>query len=213
MSRVYEMQSIKRALIVVDVQNEYVTGHLRIEYPPLEQSLINIETILVAAIKQGIAVIAFQHTAPKESPIFGEGSASWQLLPLVANQQPDKIFHKSKASCFARTELDEYLKKQSIDTVTIIGYMTHNCDISTAIEAEEKGYNVEFIADASGSLPYMNEAGAVTAEELHRAFSVVLHSSFGAVVTTEQWLKLLTDNKAAVRSNIYASHQQASLLL
>ncbi|MBH9687194.1 cysteine hydrolase, partial [Burkholderia cepacia] len=29
----------RRALIVIDVQNEYVTGNLPIEYPPLDVSL------------------------------------------------------------------------------------------------------------------------------------------------------------------------------
>src|SRR3546814_4933159 len=32
----------QRALVVIDVQNEYVTGNLRIEYPPVEDSLRNI---------------------------------------------------------------------------------------------------------------------------------------------------------------------------
>lgn len=32
----------RRALIVIDVQNEYVTGNLPIEYPPLDVSLANI---------------------------------------------------------------------------------------------------------------------------------------------------------------------------
>ena len=37
----------KRALIVIDVQNDYVTGNLRIEFPPVETSLSNIALAMV----------------------------------------------------------------------------------------------------------------------------------------------------------------------
>lgn len=43
------IQTPRRALIVIDVQNEYVTGALRIEYPPVEESLGNIGMAMDAA--------------------------------------------------------------------------------------------------------------------------------------------------------------------
>lgn len=205
------MKQIKRALIIIDVQNEYVTGNLPIEYPPVTQSLANIEQVIKTAKLANIPVVAFQHTAPETSPIFAKGSDGWQLHSVVTTQQPDKIMQKVKASCFAGTELKSWLEKHDVDTLTIIGYMTHNCDVSTAIVAEELGYNVEFIYDATGSLPYKNEAGKATAEEIHRTFTVVLQSSFAAVLTTADWLKNLASNKAAIRSNIFISNQQARL--
>jgi nicotinamidase-related amidase len=41
-------QPAKRALIVIDVQNEYVTGNLRIEYLDVQTSLPNIVTAVDA---------------------------------------------------------------------------------------------------------------------------------------------------------------------
>ena len=87
--------------------------------------------------------------------------------------------------------------------------MTHNCDDSTARQAAHEGWQVEFLDDASGSLPYANSAGAATAEEIHRVFSVVLHSSFAAVASTADWLAAVASGKALERDNIYASNQRA----
>ena len=60
----------RRALIVIDVQNEYVTGNLPIEYPPLDVSLANIGRAIDAAHAAGVPVIVVQHVAPAGAPIF-----------------------------------------------------------------------------------------------------------------------------------------------
>ena len=68
---------------------------------------------------------------------------------------------------------------------------------------------MEFLDDASGSLPYANSAGNASAEEIHRVFSVVLHSSFATVLSTERWLAALNAGEAPPRDTIYASNQRA----
>ena len=63
-------QRPRRALIVIDVQNEYVTGNFRIEYPPVESSLPNIESAMDAARNNNIPVVVVQHVLPSDAPIF-----------------------------------------------------------------------------------------------------------------------------------------------
>ena len=67
-------QSPKRALIVIDVQNEYFTGNLRIEYPDVRQSLDNICQAMDAAHAAGIPVVVVQHLFPEGFPVFARGS-------------------------------------------------------------------------------------------------------------------------------------------
>ena len=87
--------------------------------------------------------------------------------------------------------------------------MTHNCDASTIFEAAHRGLAVEFLSDASGALPYANAAGRVTAEEIHRVFSVVFHSNFAAVAPTSDWLAALQAGEALPKDNVYSSNQRA----
>lgn len=203
------MSTPRRALIVIDVQNEYVTGNMRISHPPVEVSLPNIAAAIDTARAAGIPVMTVQHDAPAGSPIFSPGSDGWQLHAVVAERQADHHIHKTKASIFTETDAADWLAHHGIDTLTVIGYMTHNCDAATIYEAAHRGYKVEFLSDASGSLPYRNDAGAASAEEIHRVFSTVFHSSFAAVVTTATWRAAVRDGVALEQDNVYLSHQRA----
>jgi len=203
------MPAPRRALIVIDVQNEYFTGNLPIEYPDPAVSLANINRAIDAAQAHDIPVVLVQHLAPAQSPIFARGSKGAELHPSIAIRPHALFVEKAMASAFAGTDLGEWIEKESIDTLTIVGYMTHNCDDSTIKHARHAGLSLEFLNDASGSLPYENRAGAATAEEIHRVFTVVLQSSFAAVLTTDEWVALLESGEPPLRENIYVSNQKA----
>ncbi|GJI90221.1 cysteine hydrolase family protein [Duganella hordei] len=198
----------RRALIVIDVQNEYFTGQMKIEYPPVETSLPNIGRAMDAAREAGIPVVVVRHDAPESSPIFAVGSDGWQLHALVAQRAADHRINKKMASVFAGTDLAEWLAANAIDTLTIVGYMTHNCNASTIYEAMHRGLQVEVLQDATGALPYENAAGKVSAEEIHRVFNTVFHSNFGAVASTEEWQSAVRDGRKLERDNIYLSNQR-----
>ena len=87
--------------------------------------------------------------------------------------------------------------------------MTHNCDDSTIKHALHLGLAVEFLADAAGTVSYVNRAGTATAEEIHRTCTVVLQSRFAAVMTTDEWIDALRTGKAVERDTIFASSQRA----
>lgn len=203
--------SPKRALIVIDVQNEYVTGNLRIEYPDVQLSLRNIARAMDAAHDAGIPVVVIQHLAPASSPLFARGSQQAELHPTVAERPFDLHVEKSLASALAQTDLGAWLRERQIDTLTVVGYMTHNCDVSTVLQAHHEGWKMELLHDASGSLPYENAAGKASAEEIHRAFTVVMNTGFAAVVTTDEWLQAVRDEQALSPDAIYLSNQRAVL--
>ena len=87
------------------------------------------------------------------------------------------------AQAFTGT-LRVWFAQHGIDTITVAGYMTQNCDSSTIYEAAYSGLEVEFLSDASGTLAYENSAGSVSAEEVHRVLSVVFQSPLAAVSDT-----------------------------
>jgi len=200
---------MRRALLVIDVQNEYFTGQMPIEYPPVATSLPNILQAMDAAQSAAIPVVVVQHTAPAASPIFAQGSAMWELHPEVARRPASHVISKSKASVFADTDLADWLTANRIDTLTVVGYMTHNCNASTIFEAAHRGLKVEFLADAAGALPYQNAAGRASAEEIHRVFSTVIHSNFAAVISTEEWIDALQDGRDIGHDNVFLSNQRA----
>jgi nicotinamidase-related amidase len=199
----------RRALIVIDVQNEYVTGRLRIEYPAIRHSLHNIALAMDGARAGGIPIVVVQNTAPNGAPIFDKGTAGWALHDTVQSRPFDHYIEKSLPSAFAGTDLADWIEKRGIDTLVVSGYMTHNCDDATIRHAFHAGLHVEFLSDASGSVPYANLAGAATAEEIHKVFSVVLQSRFAAVLTTQEWIHCVQSAQLPQRDSIFASNQRA----
>ena len=201
--------AVKRALVVIDVQNEYVTGGLRIEHPPVAESLRLIGVAMDAAHVQGVPVIVVQQTSAATAPLFANGSAGWQLHAVVAERPMDHLVQKTLPGALAETDIAAWVAERGITTLTLCGYMTHNCVMSTAVEAVHKGLAVEYLHDASGTVSYANAQGNASAEELHRVFGVVMHSRFAAVAATDDWIAAITRNTALPRSTIYASHVAA----
>ena len=190
--------SPRRALIVIDVQNEYVTGALPIEYPPVQDSLANIARAIDAAQAHGVPVIVVQHLERPDASMFARGSHRAELHSVVATRPYDHLIEKTLPSSFA-----------GIDTLAVVGYMTHNCNISTVLHASHAGMKVEYLNDATGALPYENDAGYASAEEIHRAFTVVMHSRFAAVVGVNAWIAALEAGEPIARGSIGASNTKA----
>jgi nicotinamidase-related amidase len=69
--------------------------------------------------------------------------------------------------------------------------MTHMCCDTTAREAVHRGFTVEFLGDATGTLPLTNAAGSVTAEELQRAILCAQQMLLSEVLPAQAWIERL----------------------
>jgi nicotinamidase-related amidase len=185
------------ALIVIDVQNEYFDGALPISDPPPEASLENIGRAMDGAAEAGIPVIVVRHTATDESPVFQERSHAWELHPDVERRDRDHLVDKHLPGAFTGTPLESILSEADVDTVAIAGYMTHMCVDSTSRQAAHRGYKVELLNDATGTLALETSGGKATGEELHRATLVAQGQGFADVVSTSDWLARLGEEGAA----------------
>ncbi len=193
----------RRALIVVDVQNIYADGPLLIEYPPVQESLVRIGQAMDAAHTAGIPIVVVQEDS------FGVDTKGWKIHDVVANRPSDLLIHKTLPSAFTHTGLAAWLAERNIDTLSVVGYMTHNCNAATLFEARHIGLSAEFLSDATGAVPYANAAGRATAEEIHRVFSVVFESNFAAVVSTETWIAAVQAGQVLARDGVMASNARA----
>ncbi|HSF97496.1 MAG TPA: isochorismatase family protein [Ornithinibacter sp.] len=204
------MTAPRRALIVVDVQQEYFNGILQIQAPSRDETLANVVAALEVARQEDLPVVVVQHELPQGSPVFAVDSESWSLHPQVEQRlDPSwKRVTKSNSSVFAGTDVAPWLAEQDVDTITIVGYMTNNCDIATAVGAEELGLAAELLSDATGAIHLANEAGKISADQLHEALLVLLHSNFAAVATTKAWTAAVTAGQALPKSDLGTSAMQ-----
>ncbi|RUV70277.1 MAG: cysteine hydrolase [Mesorhizobium sp.] len=209
MSEPIKGKAPRRALIVVDIQNDYDGGNLAIQYPPFRDSVVNAARAMDAAAEAGVKVVVIKQLAPETSPIFAKGSHGAELHPEISRRSRDHYVEKTLPSAFTGTDLEDWLRANAIDTITVVGYMTHNCDLSTVIHAVHMGFAVEFLSDATGSVPYANSAGYASAEDIHRVVTIILQSRFAAVLRTAEWIDCLKTGTLPERDTIHASNQRA----
>jgi nicotinamidase-related amidase len=180
----------RRALLVIDVQNEYFAGGaLPVTHPT--DSLPRILEAMDQASKAGIPVVVVRHSEATSEDAFQAGTEAWQLRPEVEGRPRSHLVDKRLPGSFTNTDLEAFLRSREVDTVVISGYMTQMCCDTTARQAAHMGLGVEFLSDATGTLDFDNEAGRIAAEELHRSVLVTQQSAFARVVSTEEWLARL----------------------
>ena len=188
-----------RALVVIDVQQEYDPGvfpgaGLPIAFPPLDVSTKNVARAMDAAAAAGVKVVVVQHTDAPDEAVFAEGSLGWRLHPLVEDRPHDHLVRKAYPGSFTGTDLEEWLRANDVATLTIVGYMTQLCVDTTSRQAAHLGFGVEVLSDATGTLPLTVGDETVDAETMHRGVLVALGSAFASVATTDEWLAAVADD-------------------
>ena len=180
--------NVKRALLVIDVQNEYFTGKLPVTYP--EGSFGKIIQAVDAANQKKIPVILIRHGSPqKDAMAFVKDSSGWEIHEELLKKDYHCIIDKQLPGSFTGTELEETLRSMGVDTVVICGYMTQMCCDTTARQAVHLGMSAEFLSDATGTLDIENYAGKISAADLHKAIQITQAMRFSKVMNTDEWIK------------------------
>lgn len=67
--------------------------------------------------------------------------------------------------------------------------MTQMCCDTTAREAFHRGYHVDFLSDATGTIDVNNEVGSISSKDLHKATLIAQSLKFSNVISTMEWIK------------------------
>ena len=139
------------ALIVIDLQK--IMLGLPTVHPVGE--VVNQAAVLADAFRRHrlpVVLVNGDGVAPgrtEQAFRMQEFPAGWtELLPELNQQPEDHIVTKQTWGAFTNTDLDEYLKKQRVTQVVIVGIATSFGVESTARHAYELGFNVTLAVDA-----------------------------------------------------------------
>ena len=201
------MSTPRRALILIDVQQQYFGGPLEIQYPPHQESLPMIAKAVDAATAAGIPVAVIQHSAGEGAPVFAPGTPEFELHTEIERRKTAawKSVVKQYGSVYAGTDLAEWLRKNDVDTVTLAGYMTNNCVLASAVEAEFLGFTTEVLSDATGAINLANDAGSADAKTVHTTLLALLNSNWASVADTDTWTNALAAQQNLPGSDLGSS--------
>ena len=197
----------RRAVVLVDVQNEYARPPLRIRYPRLRDCLGQIERVLDAAANVGLPVVCVQHAGRPGGAIFDPEGKGFALCPSIERRRTPqwKLVIKRRGSIYAGTDLAAWVHERGVDTVTLVGFMVNNCVLASAAWGETIGLTTEVLSDAVGAINLRNRAGKVDARTVHTTLMALLHSNWAAVATADDWCRALARREPLPRSNLVVS--------
>jgi len=158
--------SAHRALIVIDVQNDYFPGGA---YPlwNTEETLTRIEEAIALARARNAAVILVQHLAkpnPGSAPFFTTGTPGAEIHPRIRSAAPEAaVVIKGHADSFVDTSLEETLKRLGVNELLVCGMMTQNCVTHTAISKFAEKYKVTVLPDCCTTVDGMIHRFALNA--------------------------------------------------
>ncbi|MGQ7263546.1 cysteine hydrolase family protein [Vreelandella sp. V005] len=178
----------KRAIIVVDIQNEYFSGG-KLLLEGIEKAATNAAKVIEHARSANELVVYVQHeSTDPEIPFFIPGSHEIDIHPTVAPLEQETVLVKHFPNSFHETGLKALLDQQNIDEVVIIGAMSHMCIDATSRAASDFGYKTMVIHDACATMDLEFEGVTVTASQVHATIMAALAFAYGKVTTTEHYI-------------------------
>ena len=128
------------ALFIIDMQTGLYDGPQK----PFERErvLATINQLIQRARNANAPIFVARHTGPQGSPI-AEGSPLWQRWHgLDVDESRDRLFNKTRPSCFLGTDLAQQLNAAQVNELVIVGMKTQFCIDTTCRVAVELGYSV-----------------------------------------------------------------------
>ncbi len=197
----------KPALVIVDMQNDFVRAGAPMEVPDARETISQHQRLIAFCRKSGIPIIYTRYLATPHRSLIWQWSP--QLEPPALACQPghqrsyadvdrtldcvdvidelypqpgDHVVDKYGYGAFHNTNLGDILRSLDIESLIITGTVTQICVEETGREAFHHGYKATLVSDAVSS--YM--------PDLHAATLKNFALKFGWVRTTEEVLAALS---------------------
>ena len=174
------------ALIVIDAQEEYRSGRLKLS--ELEPALDSIASLIAHWRAQNGTLIHIQHHG---QGLFDPEGPYAAIMNEVAPHEGEPVLTKNEPNAFGGTNLRDLIDQAGLKHVVLAGFMTHVCVSTTARSANEQGLHVTIAGDAvtTRDLPATADHDTIPAPELHCAELAILADAFAKIVTTDDVLK------------------------
>jgi nicotinamidase-related amidase len=172
-----------RALVIVDIQNDYFPGGRNPLAEP-EQAAANARELLDAFRASGEPLVHIQHVwdAP-DAAYLAPGTPGFEIHESVRPAEGEAVIRKANPNSFLDTGLEQHLRDAGVDSVVVCGMMTSMCVDATVRAAADLGFETTVVHDACATMPLAFGGRAVPAADVHAAFIAALGDGYAAVVS------------------------------
>lgn len=179
---------MSKALIIIDIQNDYFEGGAMELHNPIEASE-NAKKVLEKFRKEHIPIVHVQHlAAAPEVGFFLPNTKGAEIHENVKPQNGEKLITKYTPNSFVGTDLLEYLKSKEITELVFTGMMTQMCIDATVRAAKDYGFECTVIGDACATRDLEINGNQVKAIDVHNAFLAGLSTYYADIKSTDDYL-------------------------
>ncbi len=156
----------KTAVIVVDMQNDFVKEGGTLVVPTAIETVPNIQTLLESARAAGVRVAYTQDTHFEGDPewqIWPEhcraGTWGWEIIDELKPRPEDVVCQKNRYDGFYGTWLDHFLSHVwKVEHLVIVGTVSSICVLHTAASAGLRWFHIVVPADGISALTEFDQA-------------------------------------------------------
>ena len=161
-----EISSNNTALIIVDMQNDFVKENGSLLVPSAKETINNIKILIDTSRKSGVKIIYTQDThfeGDKEWEIWPEhcrkNSWGWQIIDELKPLEEDLVIQKNRYDGFYGSNLEHYLIHVfDIKNLIITGTVSNICVAHTAASAGLRWYYIVVPANGISALTEFDQA-------------------------------------------------------
>lgn len=155
------------ALIIIDVQealNDPAQGKL--SNPEAEN---NISKLLAKWRRKKLPLFLVQYISPRKASLFHRDAPGSKLKESVEPEPGEVLITKHFESAFMKTDLEQRLRGANLETLIFVGFYTDQCVASTAKIANNLGFKVVVVSDATATAGCRGFNGKFyEAEDIHQ---------------------------------------------
>ena len=171
------------ALLVIDVQESFRArdSWRDASAPDIAE---RVGSLVDHARATGSEVVWILHTEPGTKTPFDPASGYVRLLDGLAAREGEPVLYKTSHNAFTTTNLAQHLTSKGVTDVLVTGIRTEQCCETTARLASDLGYRVQFVLDATVTmpLPLWDGSGTISADDVLARTASALQGRFADVV-------------------------------
>jgi nicotinamidase-related amidase len=173
-------------LVIIDAQQEYVTGALPLEN--VQASVGEVGKLLARARAAGTPVVHVVHRGGGN--LFNPAGPGFAIIPPLAPRTGETVVEKRLPDAFAGTELHKAIAATGRKQLILVGFMTHMCLSTTTRAALNLGYGATVVASGTATRALPDGRGnTIAASTVQQTALAELADRFAVVVDDERGVR------------------------
>jgi nicotinamidase-related amidase len=182
-----ENPTMKTALLLIDIQNDYFPGG-RMELEGSPEASLRAGELLTLFREKNLPIIHIQHISTRKgASFFLPDTAGVEIHTNVRPFPGETVIQKHFPNSFRDTELLPCIGETEVNRLVICGMMTHMCVDATVRAAFDHGFDCVTIHDACATRGLTFNGDEIPAAKVHGAFLAALAGLYAQVCSSGEF--------------------------